>query len=128
MSMMNIDPNATAKRVVFLSWFLVAIFYFYLCYDYIRIDMSDSKLGEYVHYVVQLAGNENRSGREIRALLLVKAEELNLPVTSEQIKIQGAGQDLKVSVNYDVGINIPVLKPGFYAKHYEHNASYRSPR
>src|SRR5262245_13145820 len=96
------DPSASAKRLVLAAWAFVAFFYFYLCFDYIRIDMNDTKLGEYVHYVVQLAGNENRSSREIRALLLVRADELGVPLASDQIKIQGTGQELKVSLNYDV--------------------------
>lgn len=126
--MTPVDPNASAKRLILLSWVFVAFFYFYLGYDYIRVDMNDTRLGEYVRYVVQLAGNENRSGREIRALLLVRADELGLPLTGDQIKIQGSGQELKVSVNYDVAIDIPVIRQGFYSKHYEHNAAYRRPR
>jgi hypothetical protein len=120
-------PTASAKRLILVSWIFVALFYFYLSYDYIRIDMNDSNFGEYVHYVVQLAGNENRSSREIRALLLVRADELGLPLKSDSIKIQGTGQELKVSLDYDVEIDIPVFKPGFYSKHYEHSAAYRRP-
>lgn len=126
--MTTVDPNASAKRVVFLSWVFVAIFYFYLCYDYIRVDMNASRLGEYVHYVVQLAGNEGRSSREVRTLLLVRAEELGISLTGNQIEVRGTGQELKVSVNYDVGIDIPILRQGVYSKHYEHSAAYRQPR
>ncbi len=31
------------KRLVLLSWILVAVFYFYLSYDYIRVSMNDRK-------------------------------------------------------------------------------------
>jgi hypothetical protein len=124
--MTKIDPHANVKRLVLVSWALVALFYFYLCYDYIRVDMSASRMGEYVHYVVQLAGNENRTGREIRALLLVRAEELGVPLTGDQIRIQGSGKDLKVSLDYDVSIDIPILRQDLYSKHYEHTAVYRT--
>jgi hypothetical protein len=116
------------KRLVLLFWLLIAVFYFYLSFDYIRVAMNNDKLGEYVHYVVQLAGNERRTPREIKALLMVKADELGVPLTSEQIRIQGSGQNLKIAVNYDVDIQVPILRSGVYQKHYEHQVSYRQPR
>lgn len=126
--MRKIDPHASAKRVVFLSWVLVALFYFYLGYDYIRVDVNDSRLGEYVRRVVQLAGTENRSNREIRTLLLARAEELGVPLNGDQISIYGTGDTLKVSLKYDVDIDIPVLRQGIYTKHYEHSAVFQTPR
>jgi len=116
------------KRLVLLFWLLIAVFYFYLSFDYIRVAMNNDKLGEYVHYVVQLAGNERRTPREIKALLMVKADELGVPLTSEQIRIQGSGQNLKIAVNYDVDIQVPILRSGVYQKHYEHQVSYQLPR
>ena len=127
---MSADSSAAVnrKRLVLLFWMLVAVFYFYLSFDYIRIAMNNDKLGDYVSYVVQLAGNERRTPREIRALLIVKADELGVPLTSDQIKIQGSGQTLKIAVNYDVDIQVPILRSGVYQKHYEHQVSYRVPR
>jgi hypothetical protein len=110
-----------------LFWLLVAMFYFYLTFDYIRVAMNNDKLGAYVRYVVQLAGNERRTPREIRALLMVRADELGVPLSDDQIRIQGSGQNLKVSVIYDVEIEVPILRSGVYQKHYEHQVSYRQP-
>jgi len=122
------QSNVRRKRLVLLFWVLIAFFYFYLSFDYIRVAMNNDKLGEYVHYVVQLAGNESRSPREIKALLIVRADELGVPLSSDQIRIQGSGQNLKVSVMYDVEIDVPIFRSGFYSKHYEHKVSYRQPR
>ena len=55
------DPQKNAKRLVLLFWILVAFFYFYLSFDYFRVDMNDDRMADYVRYVVQLAGNESRS-------------------------------------------------------------------
>ena len=123
-----VDASLNRKRLVLLFWVLIAAFYFYLSYDYIRVAMNNDKLGQYVHYVVQLAGNESRSQREIKALLLVRADELGVPLNPDQIRIQGSGQNLKVAVVYDVDIEVPILRSGFYSKHYEHKVSYRQPR
>src|SRR5437870_8883106 len=90
------------KRLVLLVWLLVAFFYFYLSYDYIRANMNDKQFADYLQYVVQIAGTDNRPSKEVRALVLIKAQELGLPIRGEQIRIVGGGQSLDVSVGYDV--------------------------
>jgi len=118
-------PALGVKRLVLLVWILVAFFYFYLSYDYIRANMNDRQFADYLQYVVQIAGLENRPAKEIRALILVKAEELSLPVRGEQITILGGGNTLNVSVNYDVDIDIPLLQRQIYTKKFEHMAKYQ---
>jgi len=113
------------KRLVLLVWILVAFFYFYLSYNYIRASMNDRQFADYLQYVVNIAGGENRPAKEIRALILVKAEELSLPVHGEQITIRGGGSSLNVSVNYDVDIEIPLLQRQIYTKKFEHVAKYQ---
>src|SRR5271167_1184975 len=98
------------KRLVLLVWILVAIFYFYLSRDYIRVSMNDKLFTDYVSYVVELAGDEHRPAKEIRTLILVKADELGLPVRGEQITVLGGGQTLTVSVDYGVDIDVPVFE------------------
>lgn len=117
------SPNA--KRLVLLVWLLVAFFYFYLSYDYIRVSMNDRRLGEYLQYVVQIAGNENRPAKEVRALILVKAEELGLPIQGEQITILGGGQSLQVSLDYDKDIQVPIFERGIYRKEFQHSVQYK---
>src|SRR5262245_37807645 len=118
-------PNIRARWMVFFVWLLVAIFYFNLSYDYVRVNSHDQRFTEYMQYVVQVAGTEHRSPREIRQLLLVKAEELNLPIQGDQIVINGSGTGLHVSVGYDVDIEIPIFERGLYRKQFEHAAQYQ---
>ena len=112
-------PERT-KRLVFLTWLLVAIFYFYLSWDYIRASMNDKQFGDYLQYVVQIAAPQFRPTKEIRALILVKAEELSLPIHGEQITIAGGGDNLNISVSYDVNIEIPLIQHQLYTKRFDH--------
>jgi hypothetical protein len=118
-------PNT--KRLVLLVWLLVAIFYFYLSWDYIRASMNDKAFADYLQYVVQIAAPQNRPVKEIRALILVKAEELSLPVRGEQITILGGGDSLNVRVNYDVNIEVPLIQRELYTKKFEHFVKYKPP-
>src|SRR4051812_35904289 len=123
---LGVTPHA--KRITLLLWTLVAFFYFYLSYDYIRASMHDKQFTDYLQYVVQIAGAENRPAKEVRALILVKAEELSIPVRGEQITILGGGRSLNVGVNYDVEIEIPLLRREIYTKRFEHKISFEQLR
>ena len=120
--------GANRKRLALLLWILVAFFYFYLSYDYIRAVRNDRQFGDYLHRVVQIAGSERRPAEEIRALLLEKAAELSLQLTDPQIEVQGSGESLKVNVNYDVDIEIPLIERRVYTKRFEHKDGYQSGR
>ena len=116
-----------AKRLVFLVWLLVAFFYFYLSWDYIRASMNDKQFSDYLQYVVQIAGPELRPNKEIRALILVKAEELSLPIHGDQVTILGGGDSLNLSVSYDVNIEIPLFHSQLYTKKFQHSVKYHPP-
>ncbi|HYR44072.1 MAG TPA: hypothetical protein VER98_13670 [Terriglobia bacterium] len=113
------------KRLVFLVWLLLAIFYFYLSYSYIRASMADRQFADYLQYVVRISGDENRPSKEIRALILVKAQELSLPVRGEQISILGGGLTLNVTVDYNVDIEVPLVQSLIYSKRFEHAVKYQ---
>jgi hypothetical protein len=113
------------KRLVLMLWILVAFFYFYLSYDYIRATMNDKKFADYVQYVVQIAGAEQRPQKEIRALILIKAEELKIPIKGDEITILGAGENLNVRLNYQVDIDIPLFERTIYSKEFRHRVEYQ---
>ena len=122
-------PNkARVKRLALLLWVLVAFFYFYLSYDYIRVTNEDKAFEDYLHYVVQRAGTQGLSARQIRELLLVKAEQLSVPLRGEQILIRGSGYNLNIAVNYNVDVDIPVLERQVYSKRFDHTVRYIPPR
>ena len=93
--------------------------------DFIRVTMNDKTFVDYLQYVVQIAGNEQRPAKEIRALILVKAEELSLPVRGDEITVLGGGDSLNITVHYDVDIEIPLVQREIYTKTFEHKITYQ---
>ena len=122
---MATNSRAPSKRVVLLLWIVVAFFYFYLSYDYIRATSNDRLFADYLQYVVQIAGSENRPAKEIRALILVKADELSLPVRGDQIMIRGGGDSLNVALNYQMDIDVPLFERTIYSKEFEHKVRFK---
>jgi hypothetical protein len=117
--------NSNAKRLVLLTWLMVGFFYFYLSWGYIRVTMDDQQFGDYLQYIVNIAGTEERPAKEVRTLILVRAEQLSLPVRGEQITILGGGRTLNVRVNYAVDIDVPVLQSTVYTKEFNHFVQYQ---
>src|SRR3954471_22941081 len=95
----NTSSGSNTKRLVLLTWLMVGFFYFYLSWGYIRTTMDDQQFADYLQYVVNVAGSEERPAKEIRALILVRADQLSLPVRGDQITILGGGRTLNVRVN-----------------------------
>jgi|SRR5215475_7418795 len=120
--------SVNLRRLVLLVWVLVAFFYFYLSYDYIRVTMNDRAFADYLQRLVQVAGIERRSATDVRDLVLVKAEELAVPLHREQVLIRSGLDSLDISVNYDVQIDVPLLQRVIYTKQFEHKVKYQSPR
>ena len=113
------------RRLVLLVWLLLAIFYFYLSYDYIRVTMNDRTLGEYIDHAVQLAADQHQTSKEVRSMILVKAEELRISLRGDQIEIVGAGPTLRVRLDYQADIDFPVFERVLYRKDFHHDVSYR---
>jgi hypothetical protein len=116
------------RRLVLLTWVMVTFFYFYLSWDYISVTSTDKKFGEYLEYIVQLAGTERRPPKEVRTLILVKADELGLPLAPDQVAISGLGQTLAVDLTYDVDVEFPGLERVLYKKNFQHTIRYHQPR
>jgi hypothetical protein len=120
--------SANLKRLVLLLWTLVAFFYFYLSYDYIRVTMNDRAFADYLQRLVQVAGIERRSATDVRDLVLVKAEELAVPIRRDQVLIRSGLDTLDITVNYDIAIDFPLLQRVIYTKQFEHKVKYQTPR
>jgi len=125
---MGETPRPQMRRVVLLIWVFVTVFYFYLSYDYVQASVRDRSLSEYLDHVVQLAGSERRPPKEVRALILGKAEELGIDLRTEQVEIAGAGQTLTVSIDYQTDIEIPVVQRVLYKKEFHHKIGYHQLR
>jgi hypothetical protein len=122
---MKSAPHPHAKRLVLLVWVMVLFFYIYLSYDFLRVERLNDKFADALQHIAQIAGNERRTYKEIRTLVLVRADELGLPVSAEQIAITGSGPTLKLAVGYDMEIDIPIFARGFYSKRYDHKVAFR---
>jgi len=120
--------NLNVRLIVLLLWIFLAFFYSCLAYDYIIASNKDKRLEEYIQYIVVVCGDDHRPQREVRSLVLLKANQLNLDLRSDEVGVSGNGPSLKIVVSYEVEIKLPILHRTIYRKPFQHEAFYRTIR
>lgn len=126
---MTEKASKTRVRLIVLTlWILLAAFYFSLAYDYVIASNKDKELNTYLQYIVVVCGDDHRPNKEVRTLVLTRAEELMISLRGDQVAVSGNGQSLKISVSYMVDINMPILGQSIYRKVFQHETAYRNIR
>jgi hypothetical protein len=124
---MTEKANKTRVRlIVLMLWILLAAFYFSLAYDYIIASNKDKELDTYLQYIVEICGDDHRPNKEVRTLILTRAEELMIKLRDDQVGVSGSGTTLRITVNYMVDINMPIFRQSIYRKVFQHDTSYRN--
>jgi hypothetical protein len=121
--------TSPARRYVTLClWLVVVLMFFSLAKQWIVLTSSDKEFTEYVESVLRRAAIDHRPAKEIRTLLLVKAEQLSIPVSEERIDVTGQGHTLGTVIAYDREIKVPMLGGPLYRMEFRHNLSYEPQR
>jgi hypothetical protein len=85
--------------------FIVAVIYG--CWTVIPPYFAHYKFEDVVAEEARLSTYSSRSENEIREAVFRKAQDLDIPLTREQIKVQREGQGVNISVEYRVHLDIP---------------------
>jgi hypothetical protein len=120
--------SASTRYLVLLLWIALGFFYTCLAYNYIVVSNKDKKLSEYLDYVVVVCGDDHRPAKEIRSLIMNRAEQLEVKLQPDQVAISGNGQTLKIGVSYVADIDMPLSHRSIYRKVFQHETSYRNIR
>jgi hypothetical protein len=110
--------------VAMFLWVFLSFFYVSLISQWLTINIRDKLLSEYINRVIQVEGHEQRSAKEVRALILIKAGDLLLPVQGDEIQINGSGQSLKAAVHYKADISMPIVNQPVYQLSFRHELSH----
>ena len=98
-------------------WIFLGFLYVSVVSQWITINNRDRSLTDYIDHVL----HEQRSAKETRALILIKAGDLLLPVQGDEIQINGNGQTLRAAVHYKAEISLPIVNRPVYRMNFQHN-------
>src|SRR5262245_29475777 len=90
------------------AWLLVILMFLSLASQWVTLTSSDRQFTEYVQGLIQRAAEERRSQKDVRTLILLKAEELSVPIQSDGINLTSEGGQLQTTLNYVTEIKIPL--------------------
>jgi len=121
--------TASPKRYVALGlWILLAAIFFSLAKQWIVYTSSDRQLTEYVESVLRKAAVDRRPTKDIRTLVMVKAEELSIQLQPDRISVTREGETVGTVIAYDAEIRVPIVNRVLYRLEFNHNLSNRFPR
>jgi hypothetical protein len=106
-------------------WLLGGLVFLSLAGQWVMFSSGDQRLGEYTETLLQRAAVDHRPPQEIRTLLLVKAEELSIPLRSDQITVKRERETLRTVIDYDAEIKLPVVNRVLYRMAFSHDLRSR---
>jgi len=113
------------RNIAMFLWIFLAFLHVSLISQWFTLSRRDRMFTDYIDHVMQVAANEQRPAREVRALLLIKAEDLSLPVHGDEIDISSYGQMLKAVVHYKTDITMPIVNQSVYRMRFDHDLTLK---
>ncbi len=74
----------------------------------IRVYVNSYEFQDYIRQQTPFWLTQRRPGNSIQEDVVAKAQELGLPVTSEQVKVEAMGSRVSVAVDYTVPVDLKV--------------------
>jgi hypothetical protein len=117
-----LEYGSLSRRYIAMSlWIFLGFLHVSLISQWLTVSRRDKVFTDYINYVMHVAANERRSAREVRALLLIKAEDLSLPVQGDGVDVTDNGQMLKAAVRYKADITMPIVNQSVYRMRFDHD-------
>jgi hypothetical protein len=102
-------------------WLVLAFVFLSLGKQWIVFTSADKQLTEYVDNLERQAALQHRPAKEIRTLVMLRAEQLSIPAQDDQITVTGQGETLRTIIAYDAEIRLPVVDRVLYRMEFNHN-------
>ena len=117
----QIQQRSAKQYVAVCVWLLVGLIFANITSQWIELSSSDKLLTEYAQNAIQVSPLDRRSGKDIRTLIQIKAEQLEIPVKHDSITVTGEppGQ-VRAVINYESALTVPVVG-ALYRMQFQHN-------
>ena len=114
--------------VAMFAWLFLGFMYVSLISQWMTVSRRDEMFTAYIDQVMHKAASEQLPATEVRALLLIKAEDLSLPVHGDEIDISRNGQMLKAGVHYRTDITLPFVNQSVHRMRFDHDLTLKPTR
>ena len=115
------EQTVVRQYVALALWWVVAILFSSISWQWITYSSADKELTEYTQGLVSRSTFNRKGTREIRLLIQSKAEQLWIPLQSDQVLISRQGENLHVDIIYDEAIKTPFVNHELYRMEFIHS-------
>ena len=119
--------SSASRYIALCLWLVAAGLFFSLARQWIVFTSSDKQLTEYAESILLRAALDRRSVTDLHSLLLLKAEQLSIPVQRDQIKVTRQGEIVRTVIGYDAEIKVPLVRRVMYRLEFRHDLTNRTP-
>ena len=124
----DVRGNQAQRYALIFLWTCLGFFYVSLISQWITLSTRDKMFTESTNHLMQAASTRKLSANEVRALLLIKAEDLSLPVHRGDFNISGTAQTLRATVRYQEDISMPIVNQPVYRMRFTHDFKLKPPQ
>lgn len=119
------DGSQRHRHIAMFLWIFLGFLHISVISQWWVVSRRDQVFTAYIDHVMQTAANEQRAAKDVRALLLIKAEDLSLPVQGGDVHITGGGQTMKATVHYNADITMPIVNQSVYRIRFDHDLTLK---
>jgi hypothetical protein len=111
--------------IAMFLWVFLGFIHVSLISQWLTVSRRDKAFTDYIDHVMHVAASERRPANEVRAMLLIKAEDLSLPLQGAVVNVTGNGQILKTVVHYKADITMPIVNQSVYRMRFDHDLTLK---
>jgi hypothetical protein len=93
----------------------------FVLYRVLPVYWADFKLGRMLEEQAQFYTYNAKSDKDIQVLIAQKAQELNVPISPEQVTIERTAGELSITAAYTVHVDLPIYPLDLDFKNATHN-------
>ena len=102
--MRRLDSGRGTLKTIFSIGFLAALVYSSV--KIIPVYVNNYQLQDYIEQQTPFWLTQRNSAEAIRDNIVAKAQELDLPVSSEEVKVEATGSRVTVHIDYTVPVDL----------------------
>src|ERR1051325_9756678 len=115
------EPISHRHYVAVFLWVFLGFLYVSLLSQWITVNNRDKLFTDYIDHVLESAANQQTTAGDVRALILIKAGDLSLPVHGDELQVHGNGQTLRAAVQYKADLSLPIVNQPVYRMQFQHD-------
>ncbi len=99
-----------AGRAKAIIWTLVFVSLIYVAVKVIPVLVTEYQFEDSIREIAQFASATRKSNEQVKQAVLAEAEKEELPIKSDDIKVEGSAGNVKINVEYSVIVDLKVYQ------------------